>query len=156
MQNIHVTAPLFIIGLAIRTTNENNQAAIDIPTLWSDFHSQQIKTRIPNLVNDNIYAIYTDYESDFTASYTTIIGCQVHSLASIPSGMVAHTIPSGSYTKIVAQGNLMDNIVLNEWIKIWNTPDYPRAYTSDFEVYGPKAQDPNQAEVEIYLAIQSC
>ncbi len=151
MQEIHVK-DLLIIGIAVRTTNENNQSAVDIPNLWNKFHNQQIKMQVPNLVNDNIYAIYTDYESDFTASYTTIIGYQVHTLANIPVGMVAHTIPSGSYTKIVAQGNLMDNIVLNEWIKIWNTPDLHRAYTSDFEVYGPKAQDPNQAEVEIYLS----
>lgn len=151
MQQIHQAAK-YIIGISIRTTNQNNQSAIDIPQLWQDFHNQQIHIKIPSKVNHDVYAIYTDYESDFTAPYTTIIGCEVNSLAEIPEGMVAHIIPEGSYSKITVQGNLMENIVLNTWIKIWNSPNIERTYTSDYEVYGFKAQDPTQAEVAIYLA----
>lgn len=151
MQQIHQTAK-YIIGISIRTTNQNNQSAIDIPQLWQVFHNQKIASKIPAKKSSDIYVIYTDYESDFTAPYTTIIGCEVHSLVEIPEGMIAHTIPQGSYTKIQVQGNLMENIVIDAWIKIWNSPNLERTYTSDFEVYGPKAQDPTQAEVAIYLA----
>lgn len=155
MQQIQVPAK-YIIGIAIRTTNQNEQSALDIPQLWNDFHTQQIQAKIPAKRSEDIYAIYTDYESDFTAAYTTIIGCEVETLAEIPEGMVGHIIPSGSYTKIDVRGNLLENIVLHAWIKIWNSPNLERTYTSDFEVYGPKAQNPAQAEVFLYLATTSC
>ncbi|WHT39636.1 MULTISPECIES: GyrI-like domain-containing protein [Myroides] len=151
MQQIQLPAK-YILGIAIRTTNQNEQSALDIPQLWHDFHTQQIQTKIPAKVSEDIYAIYTDYESDFTAPYTTIIGCEVHALTEIPEGMVGHIIPSGSYTKFEVQGNLLENIVLDAWVKIWNSPNLERTYTSDFEVYGPKAQNPTQAEVAIYIA----
>lgn len=151
MQQIHLPAK-YILGIALRTTNENNQSALDIPKLWQEFHSQNIIAKIPAKINTNIYAIYTDYESDHTASYTTLIGCEVQSLAGIPPGLVAHRIPAGTYTQLTVEGNLMDNLVINAWIKIWNSPNLERTYTSDFEVYGPEAQDPTQAKVAIYLA----
>ncbi|WP_413513155.1 GyrI-like domain-containing protein [Myroides odoratus] len=153
MQHIHIDA-LYIIGIALRTTNQNNQSAKDIPQLWDAFYAEQIKEQIPHKVNDTVYVIYTAYESDYTAPYTTIIGCQVPTLDDVPEGMVAHTISAGSYSKVVAKGNLMEGIIINEWIKIWNSPTLDRAYTSDFEVYGPKAQDPTHAEVDLYLAIK--
>lgn len=153
--NIKHLKAIPIIGIAVRTTNQEEQAALDIPQLWEAFHSQQLLEKIPHAFTDTIYAIYTQYESDFTAPYTTIIGCRVSSLTEVPEGMVAHIIPEGPYLQRLVCGNLQENVVLREWMDIWNSPDLNRAYTSDFEVYGPKAQDPTQAEIEIYLAIKS-
>ncbi len=36
MNNMKVE-PFKVIGIAVRTTNENNQAAKDIPLLWEKF-----------------------------------------------------------------------------------------------------------------------
>jgi len=143
-----------IIGIAVRTTNQNHQSAQDIPQLWNTFHSQQMIAHIPNKINNTVYSIYTAYERDHTTPYTTIIGCEVSSFDTIPVGMIAHTIPQGKYARIQAKGNLLENLVLNEWIKIWNSTTLDRTYGSDFEVYGPKAQEPTQAEVDIYIAIR--
>jgi len=151
MQQIHVPVK-HILGIALRTTNQNNQSALDIPKLWQEFHSQQIAAKIPGKVNDTLYVIYTDYESDHTASYTTLIGCEVQDLDDIPLGLVGHSIPDGTYTQLAVTGNLMENIVIDAWVKIWNSPHLQRTYTSDFEVYGPEAQDPTQAQVNIFLA----
>lgn len=155
IMNIKHLSAISIIGIAVRTTNQEEQSALDIPQLWEDFYSQQLQNKIPHAQTDTIYAIYTHYESDFTAPYTTIIGCPVNSLEDVPKGMVAHSIPEGTYIQRLVRGNLQENIVLQEWMDIWSSPDLDRAYTSDFEVYGPKAQDPTQAEVEIYIAIKS-
>lgn len=142
----------YIIGIAIRTTNQNNQSALDIPKLWQDFHTLQIRDKIPAKASEDLYVIYTNYDSDFTAPYTTIIGCEVQNTDKIPSGMVAHIIPEGCYTQLVIEGDLEENSVLNAWIKIWNSPTIERTYTSDFEVYRHEAQDSAQAKVAIYLA----
>lgn len=142
-----------VIGIAVRTTNENNQAANDIPVLWHKFMSENVLAQIPNKIDETIYCIYTDYEKDHTKPYTTILGCKVANLDSIPEGMVGKTFEDGNYQKYTAKGNLMEGLIFNEWLKIWNLA-IPRAYSADFEVYGEKAQNPTDAEVDIYIAIQ--
>ena len=44
-------------------------------------------------------------------------------------------------------------MVFGEWTKIWNS-DLVRTFTADFEVYGEKAQNPENAEVDIFVAIK--
>ena len=141
-----------IIGISIRTTNENEQSGKDIPALWDRFISEGIAEKIPNKINHSIYSVYTDYEKDHTKPYTTILGCAVESLDLIPEEMVGITIETAYYEKFIAKGNLNDGIVINEWIKIWNS-DLNRSFTSDFEIYGEKAQNPENAEVYIFNAI---
>lgn len=46
----------------------------------------------------------------------------------------------------------MQGIVFEAWLEIWNL-DIPRAYTADFEVYGEKTQNPADAEVDIFIAV---
>lgn len=142
-----------IIGISVRTSNENGQAAIDIPALWNKFISEGIAETIPNKIDNSIYSIYTEYEKDHTRPYTTLLGCRVENLNVIPEGMIGKTFDEATYTKIVAKGNLMQGIVYNEWVKIWNS-DLDRTFVADFELYGEKAQDPANAEVEIFVGIK--
>ncbi|AZA76991.1 AraC family transcriptional regulator [Chryseobacterium sp. G0186] len=152
MKNVKVE-PFKVIGIAVRTTNEDNQAAKDIPVLWEKFMSENILNTIPNKIDTIIYSIYTDYEKDHTKPYTTILGCKVENLDHIPEGMVGKSFEGGEYVKFTVKGNLSEGLVINEWIKIWNM-DLGRTFTSDFEMYGEKAQNPVDAEVDILIAVQ--
>lgn len=146
---------LKIVGISIRTTNENEQAAKDIPEIWNRFISEGILNKIPNKVNSDIYSIYSDYESDYTKPYTTFLGCQVSSFDHIPEGLVTKTIDVGNYSKFTVNGDLKQNIVYNEWVKIWSMDnELNRAYKADFEIYGEKAQDMSNAEVDIYVSVK--
>ena len=148
------TIPSFhVIGISVRTTNENGQAMQDIPALWARFMEEQVAAQIPGKINEDLYCIYTDYEKDHTRPYTTLLGCRVTSLEQIPRGMTGKTFTEGNYTRFTAKGNLAQGIVYNEWIKIWNTP-LDRAFTSDFEVYGAKSVNPENAEVDIFIALK--
>jgi len=142
-----------IIGISVRTTNENGQSAKDIGELWNTFMTEGVLDKIPNKVDNTIYTIYTEYESDHTKPYTTILGCKVSTTDIVPNGMTAKIFKGGNYTKFVAKGDLTKGAVYQEWSKIWNT-NLEREYTADFEVYGEKAQNPNDAEVEIFIAIR--
>lgn len=141
-----------VIGISVRTTNENGKSAQDIPALWATFMGEGTLEKIPNKLSDDLYCMYTDYEQDHTRPYTTILGCQVSTLENIPTGMVGKTMESETYTKFVAKGNLAQGVVLDTWMKIWNS-DMPRIYTADFEVYGQQALDPENAEVDIFIAV---
>jgi predicted transcriptional regulator YdeE len=142
-----------VIGISIRTTNENSQASQDIPALWNHFIAQGIIEQIPNKIDNSIYCIYTDYEKDYTKPYTTILGCKVENLDIIPHGMVGKVFEGATYKKYTAKGNILQGLVYNEWTKIWNS-SLDRAYTADFEVYGEKAQNPESAEVDIFVAVR--
>lgn len=141
-----------VIGIAIRTTNENGQAAQDIPQLWSKFMSEGISEKIPNKIKNDIFCIYTNYESDHTKPYDTVLACQVSSLDNVPVGMVGHTFKGGLYEKFVTKGDLNQGIVYNAWLDIWEK-GLDRNYTTDFEIYGEKAQNPADAEVDIFIAL---
>jgi predicted transcriptional regulator YdeE len=147
-----IIEPFKIIGIAIRTTNENNQAATDIGNLWGKFMGENVMASIPNKVDNTIYSIYTEYESDFTKPYTTMLGCKVNSLNDIPDGLLGKTFEGGEYIRFNAKGDLAKGIVYSKWVEIWNK-DLNRKYTADFEVYGEKSQNPSEAEVEIFIAI---
>jgi len=98
--------------------------------------------------------VYTDYEKDHTRPYTTLLGCRVHDLNDIPTGMTGKTIETADYELFTAKGDLTQGAVFNEWVKIWNA-DIPRAFIADFEVYGAKAQQPQAAEVDIFVGVRT-
>jgi predicted transcriptional regulator YdeE len=142
-----------IIGISVRTTNENMQSTKDIPALWDKFMKEEIIGKIPNKMDDTVYCIYTDYEKDHTKPYTTILGCKVKNLDNIPNGMIGKSISEANYASFTAKGNVKNGSVFNEWIKIWNA-NLPRTFTSDFEVYGAKAQNLEKAEVDIFISLR--
>ncbi|WP_079242204.1 GyrI-like domain-containing protein [Chryseobacterium indologenes] len=152
MNNVKIE-PFKVIGISVRTTNENGQAGKDIPVLWEKMISEDILNSIPNKIDNTIYSIYTDYEKDHTKPYTTVLGCQVENLDNIPEGMVGYSFDGGEYLKFTVNGDLSKDLVINEWMKIWNM-ELGRIFTADFEVYGEKAQNPSDAQVDIFIAVK--
>lgn len=142
-----------LIGITVRTCNTDGTAAVDIPALWERFSSENLMSKIPNLLSTDVYSVYTDYEGDYTKPYTTLIGYRVANLDVIPDGLTGITIPQGVYLKHVVNGNLLKGAVYEAWLEIWNA-DIPRVYTADYEVYGADAQDPENAVVNIYLSVK--
>ena len=141
-----------VIGIKIRTTNENKQAATDIGALWKKFFSENMAAKIPNKINDSIFSIYTNYETDHTKPYDTILGCKVSTLNDIPHGMMGQEFEAANYAKFKAHGNLKEGVVYQAWLDIWKYP-LNRTYTADYEVYGEKAQNPKNAELDIFVAV---
>ncbi len=142
-----------IIGISIRTTNENGQAIKDLEIVWGKFWEEEIQKQIPNKVNDNIYAVYTNYETDFTGPYTAIIGLPVSSLENIPEGFEGITIENAVYQKFVSKGK-MPEAVINTWMEIWQNKNLNRTYKADFTIHGKKYYDGDDAEVETFIAIK--
>lgn len=153
MQKVKVDA-FHLIGLAIRTTNADGQAAREIGELWGKFISENILERIPNKVDSTIYSLYTDYQGDHTDPYTAILGCKVTGLDDIPEDMVGRSFQGGDYVKTTAKGDLMQGLVLKEWTRIFEL-ELERAYVADFEVFGEKAQNPSAAEVDFYIGVKT-
>lgn len=151
-----ITVPSFnFIGLPLRTSNDKMN---EIGTHWGRFYSEKIINKIPDKIDNDILAVYTDYDGDHTKPYTLILGCRVaqtrgttHGRAT-SNGLVSRTIPEAKYAVFTAKGKMPDCIV-KTWGEIWNS-GINRAYNFDFEVYGEKSRDPDDAEVEIYISVK--
>jgi len=142
-----------IIGITFRTTNENEQAAKDILELWGKFFSENILDRIPNKIDGNVYCLYTDYEKDFTKPYNVVIGCKVENLNSIPDGMIGKSFKGGKYEKLTTKKGKLSEVVIAKWMEIWSS-ELQRSYTADFELYTEKSQNPEDAEVDVFIAVK--
>jgi predicted transcriptional regulator YdeE len=107
--------------------------------------------KIPNKMTEDIYCVYTDYDSDFNGPYTTIIGCKVSSLNDIPTELIGKTIPDSKYELYKSTGKLSISLA-KTWEGIWNA-DINRRYSADFDIYGEKVRDYENAEVDTYVAV---
>ena len=143
-----------IIGISTRTTNENNQSQQDLGKLWGQFFADNIIAIIPNKISNHILAVYTDYKSDYTGEYTTIIGVPVSTLEEIPSGLIGREFEADNFQKFVAKGE-MTSAVLYTWIDIWQRDkELNRKCSYDFELYGENSNNGSQSEVEIFVAVK--
>lgn len=141
-----------IVGIECRTSNAIAAGPQDIPRLWDRFYSQNIINQITNKTSTEVFALYCDYESDYTQPYSLVIGCPVSSLDNIPEGMVGKAIPAGSYACFSALGEHPKSLI-ETWGNIWQQADLKRTYTGDYEVYGDKFSGSPQ-EVDVFIAIQ--
>ncbi len=151
--NTQTIEKFHLIGVAIKTENKPGKDEQDLPALWGKFMSEGILQNIPNKIDDTIYCMYTDYEGDYTKPYTTIIGCRVSSLEQIPEGMMGKMVETASYVKYTAKGNIMQGAVQGVWQEIWSS-DLERAYAADFDVYGDKAKNLEDGEVDIFVSVK--
>lgn len=85
MKKEHIAAKK-VVGIWVRTNNHKEQGLQDIQALWGRFMGEGIASKIPNLKNNTVYSIYTEYEGDYTQPYTTVLACEVDSLEIIPEG----------------------------------------------------------------------
>ncbi len=142
-----------VVGIAVRTANDG-RALKDIEALWGRFWSEEIMNKVPNKTSDEIYAVYTDYESNYQGEYTMIIGMPVSSLNDIPEGYESVSIAKATYQKFVSKGK-MPEAVVKTWMEIWQADEtLNRAYKADFTVHGPKYFNGDQAEVETFISIK--
>ncbi len=143
-----------LMGLALKnkTSNENGQSGIDCGNLWQKFEKEDTFNMIHGKISNEIYAVYYNYEGDYTKPFSYFIGCKVSPELNAPAGMDSLIIQNGNYQLFVAKGKIPDNIE-STWQKIWSS-NIPRAYQADFEIYGEKSKDWSNAEIEIFISVK--
>lgn len=144
-----IQAKKLVIGIPIKTSNENGRFQKEVPPLWGRFYSENLAEKIPHRLNKNLLAVYTQYEGDYTKPFTYLIGCEVSSLDIIPEGMIGIEIPASPYTVFTAKGPFPQSMMYT-WQSIWNS-GVKRSYTTDFEVYTPDFNPQNNPEIKIYI-----
>ena len=155
--NIEVRAGLVeidsfdVVGISIVT--DNQKATQDINALWEKFFKDSVGQFVPDKANDNIYAVYSDYQGNHEAPYRLTIGYRVKgSKTQIPGSMYRISVPDQRYAVMSAAGKQPDALI-ETWTAIWSG-DLPRSFKTDFELYGPRFFEDGINEVLIHIGIE--
>lgn len=142
----------FVAGISVRTTNQNSQSEKDIAGLWDKFMSEDVMAQIAGRVSDEIYCLYTNYETDHTGPYTAVLGCRVNSPEMVADNFATIAIPKGYYHVYHLSGEFPENVG-KAWQHIWKSAG-SRCYTVDFDLYNAEAAESfKETEAKIYLAV---
>lgn len=109
----------------------NNSDASIFPKTWEEFLKRQ--------VNGDIYAVYSNYENDYTGDFDFMIATEEKSEGN------SITIGNGEYYIWEVESNDLSGVG-KAWGEIWKS-DLPRAYATDFEVYK------TDGSIAIYLSV---
>ncbi|MGE7948081.1 effector binding domain-containing protein [Lysinibacillus sp. NPDC093688] len=147
-----------IVGISARTSNANEiTAQANIPQLWSDFYQQNVVGQIANAVNHVTYGLYSDYETDVNGEYSITLGVEVLAADDIPEGMFVKTVPAAKYLVFTSDKGPFEEVVVKAWQDVWAwfaSSGVERIYTGDFEMYDERCANPQEAQVDIYIAIK--
>jgi len=148
-----------VVGISTRTTNAIEMSGQGvIGNEWDRFMKDGLLGKIPHRVDSSILAVYTDYESDHSGAYAFILGAKVSSRDNLPPGMVIKEVLPAKYAVFTSARGLAAKVVPECWQHInslpKSAPGGDRTYRADFEVYGPRAADPRNAQVDIYIGIR--
>jgi predicted transcriptional regulator YdeE len=144
-----------VIGIAVRTTNAREMTPAGlIPGVWEHFMKERLAGKIPHRANNELIALYTDYESDEKGEYTFLVGASVSPHAVAPAGMSLREVPAQRYRVYTSDCGPVWQVVPDVWKHIWEErPD--RAFLADFEVYSEAAVNhPNDAVVDVWTGIK--
>jgi predicted transcriptional regulator YdeE len=144
-----------IVGIEVRTSNQDGQAAKDIPVLWERFHKEGIKEKIADKVSETVYGLYTKYEGDHTQPYSLIVGCEVNSTpVELAEGCTVYETEASSYACIPAVGDFPTGVI-QAWEQVWNS-DLKRTFTTDLEVYDEtfNPTSGSSSGITLYIAVK--
>jgi predicted transcriptional regulator YdeE len=146
-----------VIGIEARTDNRREAGGSGvIPAQWQKFFSEDIPRKVPNKTGPAFYAIYARYSSGHNGEYNYIVGARVRDGTIPPEGMVAIRVAAGNYAVFTTDKGPLAEIMPAAWQKILKLEDegkFKRKYQTDFEIYDQRAQDPQNAQVDIYVGI---
>jgi predicted transcriptional regulator YdeE len=144
------------IGKAARTTNQAEATGEGvIPAMNKLFFEEQLMDIIPNKNNNDVLALYTEYESDETGAYEYALGTMVDEHSSAPDGMEKFHVPGQKYVVFTTKKGPLREVIIEAWQHIWEWSKMnKRAFTADFERYDDRSRDPENGQAEIFISIE--
>jgi len=137
-----------VVGISAETTHANGESSVVLQQLWEAFLKDDISQVIPDIIDDKVYLVYSDYKGD---KFNATIGYKTQNLNNIYKGLTGVSINASKYAVFEVNDNLEKNIPFT-WEKI-EFSDLKRAKTNDVEIYhyDAKTQDFYKADILVSL-----
>jgi len=138
MTSIHQRQALHIVGIELRTCNE--EAYQTIPPHWQRFMAEAVPALVPQRLSDDVYAVYTHFQNagvDNAGTYSCVIGVAVPpAFVAAPAGLIRVVVPASRRVVLpVSEGR--PERVPQAWQAIWARDDLAQTYIADYEHYRP-------------------
>jgi predicted transcriptional regulator YdeE len=148
-----------VAGISARTNNAAEMSGRGkIGSLWQTFLQTNLAATIPNKLDSNLIAVYSNYESDHTGDFTFHLGAAISSIDNLPSGLSAVDVSAGRYAVITSDSGPVTQVVPAVWQRIWSmSPEElggRRAFAVDYELYDHRAADPQNTQVDVHISIR--
>ena len=128
-----------VVGVSQMITAGPDGASEQINDLWQHFFESQIGHVLQQRRDDIVYAVYSDYQGDFSKPYRLTIGFKIEDgvvAQKLSPELLYHAqVKTADYAMMSAAGE-QPKALIETWTAIWQS-DLPRRYETDFEVYGP-------------------
>jgi predicted transcriptional regulator YdeE len=149
-----VNEPSFsVIGLTAKTSNQAEMSGSGgrLGPLWRNFMAETDLNLPGDPDRSTIFCVYTDYEGDENGAYKVILGRSVTDpKAEVPHGLERIDIDGAQYFVFHALDRNPES-VREAWSRVHeyfrDNPTQQRAFTTDFDRYGPNG-------VDLYVAVR--
>jgi predicted transcriptional regulator YdeE len=149
-----INEPAFsVIGLTAKTSNQAEMSGSGgrLGPLWRNFMAETDQYLPGDPDRSTIFCVYTDYESDENGPYRVILGRSVSdSNVQVPHGLERIDIGDAQYLVFKALDRNPES-VQEAWSRVHDYfrshPSHRRAFTADFDKYGPNG-------VDLYVAVR--
>lgn len=149
-----------LAGISGITTNAAELSGNGIiGSLYAQFHTVDIGARLKvHQQQSGLYGCYYNYERGDAGQYEIMVGVRIEDEVPnhFPPPITTFTVPAATYAVFVTERGPIYEKVQQAWSHIWEWSQKPgneRAFTGDYEYYN-QLTDPNDGEVEIYIAIR--
>lgn len=140
--------PRLLAGIEIRTSNSEMPGSA--LALKERYFAEKICEKIPALDN-NIYVLYSNYESDYTGSYSYFIGRAISSAEGVPSDLTIKELCPGNYACFDLDGPFPASLI-SAWTYIWRS-NLARAYRTDLEVYPWDFDPASNPKIKLFIGV---
>lgn len=143
-----------VVGLSRMIEKGNEEAAEEINQLWQDFFEARVAQNLDARRDDVIYAVYSEYQGDYTKPYRLTIGYRMKDQwdGVLPEMLRAVQVKEADYAMMSAAGE-QPKALIEAWQAVWQS-DLDRLYQTDFEVYGPRFFEEGVHEVLLAVGIR--
>jgi predicted DNA-binding transcriptional regulator YafY/predicted transcriptional regulator YdeE len=151
MKNVKINAKKYAgITKNIKSFDENFIQIIQ--AAWDEFSNNQIFEKISNKLGYDVVCIYEYIDNNPKNGCNLLIGTEVSSLEGISEELSKMEIPGGNYIQFISKGDITKGSVGETWNEIMQS-NLDQNFTYDIEVYGKKAKNMQDAEVDIYISV---
>lgn len=140
-----------LAGMSARTTNAIEISGTGcIQGLWNSYFASDYQPA-PEAAR---YGCYADYTDGINGEYTILVGHEVGSDESLPEGVDSVDLPPATYAVFTSRKGPMAEVVGEAWGAVWAYNNQgERTFTGDFELYDERSLDPENVQVDLYIAV---
>lgn len=149
----------YVAGYSVRTNNADETSGRGkIGRLWQRFIQENLAATIPDRIDHDLIAVYSDYASDENGDYTYLLGARVSSIDHLGTGMAVRKVIAAPYAVLTTRAGPLVEVLQARWGTIWKATAAElggrRAFATDYELYDQRSADPQRAQVEIHISLK--